>query len=87
MEIIDFHTHFVPSKHFTPHMTDFFQDANADFIDKASEFDDPHVTVELFRNEGVKYAVVLGEESPATTYSVSPEELLAYCRGHDMLLP
>ena len=68
-------------------MTEFFGDTNNDFIARAGEFDDPCVTVELFRNEGIKYAVVLGEESPATTYSVSPEGLLAYCRGQDMLLP
>ncbi len=87
MEIIDFHTHLVPANQLNPHMTEFFKETNPEFIVRVSDFDDPKVTVELFKNQGIKYAVVLAEEAPATTYNVPTEQVLEYCRGQDMLIP
>ncbi|MFC1979267.1 amidohydrolase family protein [Chloroflexota bacterium] len=87
MEVIDFHTHLVPAKELNPHMTEFFKDANPEFLTRVEDFEDPRISVELFKSQGVKYAIVLAEEAPATSYNVSNEEILEYCRSQDMLIP
>ncbi|MFC2047190.1 hypothetical protein ACFLTK_02805 [Chloroflexota bacterium] len=87
MEIIDFHTHFIPSSELNPHMVKFFEYANPKFLTKAHELEDPRVTAELFKSQGIKYAVVLAEESPATTYNLSNEDLFEHCKGQDIFIP
>jgi len=87
MEIIDFHTHFVPASELNPHMTKFFEYANPEFLTKARELEDSRVAAELFKSQGIKYSVVLAEESPAITYNLSNEDLFEHCRGQDMFIP
>ncbi len=87
MDIIDFHTHLIPAKELNPHMTEFFKGTNPEFITMAKNYEDPRVTAELFKSQGIKYAVVLAEEAPATTYNVPSERVLEYCRGQDIFIP
>ncbi len=87
MEIIDFHTHFVPTSELNPHMTKFFEGTNPKFLTEAHKFEDSRVTAELFKSQGIKYAVVLAEESPAITYNLSNEDLFEHCRGQDIFIP
>ncbi len=87
MEVIDFHTHLVPVKKLNPRLTEFYESTNPEFLAKVGDFENPGIAVELFRSQGLKYAVVLAEEAPATTYNASNEEVLEYCRGQDMLIP
>jgi len=85
--IIDFHTHLVPARELNPHMTEFFKQANPKFLARAGEFENSHATAELFKSQGIKYAVVLAEEAPATSYNVSNEEVFEYCRGDEIFIP
>ena len=87
MEVIDFHTHLVPSNKLNPTLIEFYSTTNPEFFARIDDFNNPRVTVEFLKKQGVKYAVVLPEYAPATTYSLSTEEVVEYCRGQDMLIP
>ena len=87
MEIIDFHTHLVPYHKLTPKLTEFYSTINPEYFAKIKRIKDTRVTVEFLKEQGVKYAAVLAEYAPATTYDLTTEEVLDYCRGQEMLLP
>jgi len=87
MQVIDFHTHLVTSEDLNPTLIQFYKATNPELFARMDDFRDPQVTVEFLKNEGVKYAVVLAEYAPATTYALSTEKVVEYCKGQDMLIP
>jgi len=87
MEVIDFHTHLVTAEDLNSTLIEFYKTTNPEMLTRIDNFKDPRVTVEFLKKQGVKYAVVLAEYAPATTYCVSTERVIEYCRGQDMLIP
>jgi len=87
MQVIDFHTHLVTPDVLTPALIEFYKTTNPELLARLDDFRDSRVAVEFFREQGVKYAVVLAEYAPATTYCLPTERVIEYCKGQDMLIP
>lgn len=88
MKVIDFHTHLLRSDQLNPTTHRFLEEVNPSFYARIQAFDrDPGLFVDYLKSQGVSYAVVLPEYAPATSASVPTEEVLAYCRGREMLIP
>lgn len=86
--VIDFHIH--PVKYETHHpwamefIEKFRPDNYQDFIEEMSK---PDAFAELLRENGVDYGVILPEICPITTGVCSNENVAAFCRDYDCLIP
>ena len=87
MEIIDFHTHLVLHHKLTPTLFEFYKATNPEYVARIEHFKNPRATADFYKQQGVKYAVVLAEYAPATTSDLTTEEVVEYCRGEEMLIP
>jgi predicted TIM-barrel fold metal-dependent hydrolase len=88
MEVIDFHTHLLKSEMANPTTLNFLESVNPAFFAEIEAFSkSPELFAGYLRSQGVQHAVVLPEYAPATSCAVPTEEVLEYCRGHEMLLP
>jgi len=88
MELIDFHTHWVKRELINPTYTEFLEANNPAFMQRIDDFgSDPLASVNYFKSQGVKYAVVLAECAPATSAFVSTEAVVEHCQGEGMLIP
>lgn len=85
---IDFHVHLTKYTSHHPWAQDFvariYRDGYKEFVEKMS---DPAVFVQLLKDNGVDYAVVLAELSPITTGICDNEDVAAFCREYDCLIP
>lgn len=86
--VIDFHIHLAK---YTPHhpwvdefMMNFQPVGYKDFVQKMSH---PANFVKLLKDNGVDYGVVLAELSPITTGICNNEDVAAFCRDYDCLIP
>lgn len=86
--VIDFHIHLAK---YTPHhpwvddfMGSFHQAGYKDFV---AEMANPANFVKLMKENGVDYGVVLAELSPITTGICNNEDVAAFCRDYDCLIP
>ena len=57
------------------------------FLEFAHKYDDPNNYVQLLRDEGVDYAIILAEYAPLTTGIASHEQVRDFCKGHKELIP
>lgn len=88
MDVIDFHIHYVKKELLNPTWLNYLESINPEFFSKIDEFgQNPELLVAHLKLEGVKYAVVLAECAPATSGYVPTEEVIDYCRNHEMLIP
>lgn len=86
--VIDFHIHLAK---YTPHhpwvdefMMKFHPVGYKDFV---QEMSNPANFVQLMKDSGVDYGVVLAELSPITTGICNNEDVAAFCRDYDCLIP
>lgn len=86
--IIDFHVHLIKYSSHHAWASDYVKNFHPvdynEFFEKTSN---PAGFVELLKESGVDYAVVLPELSPITTGICSNEDVAAFCRGYDCLIP
>lgn len=88
MQVIDFHTHFVRQEMLHPTWLNLLEKLNPEFYAKIEDFsNNPELFTTYLSSQGVRYAVVLPEYAPATSGFVPTEEVVEYCRAHDMLIP
>ena len=88
MDVIDFHTHLLIKEMLTPTHITFLESTNPRFFSRIGEYaENPQIFAEYLKGQGVAYAVVLPEYAPATSTFVPTEEVIAYCRDQEMLLP
>ncbi len=88
MEIIDFHIHLIRRELLNPTTIDLIKTTNPDFYHKMDDFGrDPMLTVDYLKSQGVEYAVMLPDDSPATAGSIPTEAVVEYCRGQEILIP
>lgn len=88
MDVIDFHIHYVKKELLNPTWLNYLESINPEFFDKMDEFSqNPELVINHLKSEGVRYAVILPECAPATSGYVPTEEVISYCRGHEMLIP
>ncbi len=88
MDVIDFHIHYIKKELLNPTWLTYLESINPEFFDKMDEFSqNPELVVNHLKSEGVRYAVILPECAPATSGYVPTEEVINYCRGHEMLIP
>jgi len=88
IEIIDFHIHLVRSDLLNPTTIELIRTVNPDFYHKMDDFGtDPLLTVSYLKSQGVQYAVMLPDDSPATAGSIPTEAVIEYCRGQEILIP
>ncbi|MHB1127673.1 MAG: amidohydrolase family protein [Bacillota bacterium] len=85
--VIDFHVH--PCKYDTMYswVTDWMESNDPDFKKNREHYSEPANFVELLRQSGVDYAVILGELSPITTGLIGNEQVAEFCRGYECLIP
>lgn len=88
MDVIDFHTHLLIKEMLTPTHLTFLEKTNPKFFSRIGEYaENPQIFSDYLKGQGVSYAVVLPEYAPATSTFVPTEEVIAYCRDQEMLLP
>lgn len=88
MDVIDFHIHYIKKELLNPTWLNYLESINPDFFSKIDEFSQhPELLVAHLKSEGVRYAVILPECAPATSGYVPTEEVIDYCRHHEMLIP
>jgi len=86
--VIDFHIHLVKYTSQHPWAVDFVKNFHPDDFEVFTEkMSDPARFVELLRESGVDYAVVLSELSPVTSGICTNEDVAAFCRDYDCLIP
>lgn len=85
---IDFHVHLARYTCQNPWVTEWMKQAHPvgyeEFVDR---YDDPGAFEELLSAEGVDYACVLAELSPATTGVCTNDQVRDFCRGRSRLIP
>lgn len=90
MPIIDFHIHLVkympPSDSLTHMMHDTFH-SKEEYEKFEALYSDPKTFVQLLKDNGVDYGVILAEYAPLTTGYASHENVLEFCAGHKELIP
>jgi predicted TIM-barrel fold metal-dependent hydrolase len=86
--VIDFHIHLVKYESHHPWAVEFIEKFRPDnyqnFIEEMSK---PDAFAELLRENGVDYGVILPEICPITTGVCSNEDVAAFCRDYDCLIP
>lgn len=88
MDVIDFHTHLLIKEMLTHTHLTFLETTNPEFFSRIGEYaENPQIFAEYLKGQGVSHAVVLPEYAPATSTFVPTEEVIAYCRDQEMLLP
>ncbi len=87
MKIIDFHTHVILNQNLRPSLAQSLESNNPWYFARIENFKNPQKTVEFYKQQGVKYAVVLAEHAPATSDNLPTEDVLEFCRGQEMLIP
>ena len=88
MDVIDFHTHLLIKEMLTPTHITFLEKTNPEFFSRIGEYaENPQMFADYLKGQGVSHAVVLAEYAPATSTFVPTEEVLAYCKDQEMLLP
>jgi hypothetical protein len=86
--VIDFHTHVFLPGHYHPWVLNWAQQSMDEQVeDYLARYAQPEAVAGLLKECGVNYAVVLAEMNPVTAGTCTTEEVLAFCRGFDCLIP
>jgi predicted TIM-barrel fold metal-dependent hydrolase len=88
MPVIDFHLHIIDPEDLRPWAKECLQTSSGQemaYLDQLMRH--PELMVEMLRQNGVAYGVVLTEISPITTGVVSNEAVAKFCQGHKALIP
>ena len=87
--IVDFHVHLALYKPQSPSLDELMcatYGSMENFMQFALKYDDPANFVQLMREEGVDYAVILAEYAPLTTGVASHEQVREFCAGYEELI-
>lgn len=88
MPVIDFHIHLSQYKERHPWVVEFIENYHPvgckELMEKMSH---PAAFVELLKENGVDYGVVLPDLCPIATGICTNEEVAAFCRDYDCLIP
>jgi predicted TIM-barrel fold metal-dependent hydrolase len=88
MPVIDFHVHVMDPENLQPWTREYLVQASGRDMEYLSRLmTSPELLVEMLRENGVDYAVVLAEISPITTGVISNETIAEFCRGQEVLVP
>jgi predicted TIM-barrel fold metal-dependent hydrolase len=88
--VVDFHVHLALYRPQSPSLDELMRSAFGSmetFMQFARKYDDPANFLQLMRDEGVDYAVILAEYSPLTTGVASHERVREFCAGRKELIP
>ncbi|MHB8983987.1 MAG: amidohydrolase family protein [Carboxydocellales bacterium] len=86
--VIDFHIHLAKYTPHHPWVDDFMgKFSKGDYKVFVQEMSNPANFVKLMKANGVDYGVVLAELSPVTTGICNNEDVAAFCRDYDCLIP
>lgn len=88
MPVIDFHLHIMDPKDLRPWTREYLRTSSGrDLEDLLQIMGSPELLVEMLRENGVDYGVILTEISPITTGVISNESVAEFCEGHQELIP
>jgi predicted TIM-barrel fold metal-dependent hydrolase len=88
MPVIDFHVHVMDPENLQPWTKEYLVESSGEDMEYLSKLmTSPELLVEMLRENGVDYAVVLTEISPITTGVISNETIAEFCRGQEVLVP
>jgi predicted TIM-barrel fold metal-dependent hydrolase len=86
--IIDFHIHLAKYTPHLPWVDDFMKTFHkSDYKAFVQDMANPANFVKLMKANGVDYGVVLAELSPITTGICNNDDVAAFCRDYDCLIP
>jgi predicted TIM-barrel fold metal-dependent hydrolase len=86
--VVDFHVHIVDPAHLQPWAQEYMVTSSGCDMEHLAELtSSPELLVQMLRDSGVDYAVVLAEINPITTGVVSNEAVAAFCRNQETLIP
>jgi len=86
--VVDFHVHIMDPAHLQPWTQEYLVASSGRDMEHLAELmSSPELLVEMLRENGVDYAVVLAEISPITTGVISNEAVAAFCRDQEALIP
>jgi len=85
---IDFHVHLGLYTYHQPWVTEWIKQTHpAGYEEYINRYNDPGLFEELLTAEGVDYACILAELSHVTTGVCTNEQVRAFCRGRNRLVP
>ncbi|MDR2726879.1 MAG: amidohydrolase family protein [Deltaproteobacteria bacterium] len=87
--VVDFHVHLARYEPPSPSLNELMGSilgSTEHFTRFARMYDDPANFLQLMRDEGVDYAVILAEYTPLTTGVASHERVREFCAGHKELI-
>jgi len=88
MPVIDFHVHVMDPENLQPWTKEYLVQSSGEDMEYLSKLmTSPELLVDMLRQNGVDYAVVLTEISPITTGVISNEAIAEFCRGQEVLVP
>ena len=88
MTVIDFHLHVMDLEQLQPWTTEYLIRSSGRDLDYLGRLmTSPELLVEMLRQNGVDYAVVITEISPITTGVISNEAVAEFCQGQKALIP
>jgi len=88
MPVIDFHVHVMDPENLQPWTREYLVQSSGEDMEYLSRLmTSPELLVDMLRENGVDYAVVLTEISPITTGVISNEAIAEFCRGQAVLVP
>lgn len=88
MPVIDMHLHIMEPSNLRPWTTEYLQSHSGEDTEHLAQLmTSPELLVEMLRQNGVDYGVVLTEISPITTGVISNEAVAEFCQDQDALIP
>lgn len=88
--VVDFHMHPISYKAFQPSALGWIQtiiSQRCDFEEFRAIYSDPGAFVQLLKDSGIDYAVVMAELCPITTGICTNEYVAEFCQGRPELIP
>lgn len=86
--VLDFHIHLAKYTYRHPWVVDFLKkNYPAGFEDLIEKMSDPAAFVELLKENGVDYGVILPDMCPIAVGICTNEDVAAFCRDYDCLIP
>lgn len=85
--VVDIHVHLIKYSSHHPWASGFVENFYPDYEDYYNRMSNPANFVELLKENGVDYAAVVAELSPVTTGICDNEDVAAFCRDYDCLIP
>jgi len=86
-KIIDFHLHIGRKEDWHPWVIEYLKDMNPHLFQNFNKIMSPDGLEEYLNEEGVKYAVVLAEDSPLTTGVVTNSYVYNFCKDRKRFIP